>query len=718
MGCVGWRGVVVGVLVLLGSVGQAATRSWGDSVRVAEYLAQGEIQKAQQLLDGMLDSTLALHSLSEELDLLPGSARTAHPLHFNQHRQQYTRQGQIQHARSYRHEQRSLAHYFGLRARYQRAVGNDLAALHDARAALMLEPLDSEQGNLRGLYVLMAAIYEQHGCHAAMDSCLKALGAMPKGSAAPADVQEAMLELRCAASCGDLLAMHRALVQIPPSAAARVDTLYCLERCLVKALLANQLHDGSGVHEASHEALSLLTGYSSPHAVRRYYHALSQLLLACGDTLEGSYHLRAAYRAIEAGKLDEIDALVIGQLARLEGARGRYRDAATTLERHEEGLDSIQRAYMGDVLTQRRAVVAQQHALAEKVNKNLQDTAARHKRRQNRHLYSVLALLATSLVYTAFRMGYRRKKKANRQREVIKRLSTQLQEESRVSAQVEALLERQEKLIEQRQEIQKYSLSRLSAHNAQLETSIAYVHNLQQALLPGDVYLRGIFGDCFLIYRPRDGVSGDCFWYAQSATHTILAMVDCAGHGIPGALMNFVAITLLRKVVDEWGLSDPAEILQTMHTQLRSYMREERSNLYGFYSMDVAVVKWIPQDRCLIFSGASSSIYVRQRGELKRYRGVLMSVGSTLVDRQYNNETIPIPEGCELYMATDGLSDQLDIHSRKLGYSTMMAILNATGDAPMAAQKAQLWQQVEHHRGTAEQTDDICCFGIRISPQP
>lgn len=632
-------------------------------------------------------------------------------------KQVYGRQGHVRFTSKNSQSKVSLARYFGLRAFYQRAAGNDLAALHDARAALTLRPSYACTDCMRKLHILMANIYYQHGCYVAMGECLEALHAMPYGGAGLQNNQEVLLEFRYAIGSGNPLAMHRALAQVPLRHGVVRDTICRLERCLLEALLANAQHDDRGMHTAYHEALPLLKGYSRPHDVRRYHQAFSRLLLSHGDTVEARSHLCAAYKAIKADRLDVVDALVIKQLARLQGAQGAYREAVTTLESHQQGLDSMQRKYMADVLTQRSEMFTQQHALAEKFNANLQANAMHRQQGQNRHLIAIIALLALSLVYTTFHMSFRRIKKTHRQRELIKQLSARLNEESDVSARVQALLERQEKSIEQHMEIQKYSLSMLSAHNTQLETSINYVHNLQHSLLPGEAHLQSVFGDCFLVYRPRDVVSGDCFWYAQAPTHTILAMVDCAGHGIPGALMSFVAITLLRKVVCEWGLSDPAEILQTMHSQLRSYLREERNNLYGLHSMDVAMVKWIPSAQRLIFSGASSNIYVQQHGEIKRYRGDLMSIGSTLVDRHYVDVPIPIPDGCELYMTTDGLSDQLNIHSKKLGYNTMMALLGVSSGEPMAMQKEHLWHLFESHRGTAEQTDDVCFFGIKIPPQ-
>lgn len=163
---------------------------------------------------------------------------------------------------------------------------------------------------------------------------------------------------------------------------------------------------------------------------------------------------------------------------------------------------------------------------------------------------------------------------------------------------------------------------RLIRQNTQsVHTNIDYVRNIQRSLLVREHDLSQQLGECFVLYWPRDVVSGDFYWYTPTDEGHILAVADCAGHGVPGALMSLIGNILLSKIVKEWHITDPAAILGRLHDQLRSYLSTRGDSYVGYYSMDISLVKIDYARRQLTHSGASDTMYLRQGGKTLKLRG-------------------------------------------------------------------------------------------------
>lgn len=275
-------------------------------------------------------------------------------------------------------------------------------------------------------------------------------------------------------------------------------------------------------------------------------------------------------------------------------------------------------------------------------------------------------------------------------------------------------LEVQQDEINQNNRLLLESQKLIRQNTQNVHTNIDYVRNIQRSLLVREHDLSQQLGESFVLYWPRDVVSGDFYWYTSTDEGHILAVADCAGHGVPGALMSLIGNILLSKIVKEWHITDPAAILCRLHDQLRSYLSTRGDSYVGYYSMDISLVKIDCAHRRLTHSGASDTMYLRQGGKTLKLRGSIKSVGSVVTGYDFRNTEIPLENDAMLYLTSDGYADQLNADNRKLGRNTFSQLLESLDGMTALEQSRFLQVKFMEHQGNAEQTDDVCLLGIRV----
>jgi serine/threonine protein kinases, putative len=282
-----------------------------------------------------------------------------------------------------------------------------------------------------------------------------------------------------------------------------------------------------------------------------------------------------------------------------------------------------------------------------------------------------------------------------------------------VEHQQEQIREQREAIIQQRVALEQ-SKQMLQLTGKKFRNDLGYVLNLQGALLPSQERMQRILGEAFALYLPRDVVSGDFYSCHAVGDVKVFAVFDCAGHGIPGALMSFIGTILMRKVIREAQEIEPAGLLTRLHELMKQYLRDERGSGVGFYTMDASIAVWHAKERRLVLSSACRTAYLYTEGVMHAYRGVIMSVGSKLVEREYVNDEIDVPTSAMLYLSTDGYADQMDDENRKYGSVRFINLLTDVAAFPMQEQKARLLREFESYRAKTIQTDDVCVLGIRL----
>lgn len=272
----------------------------------------------------------------------------------------------------------------------------------------------------------------------------------------------------------------------------------------------------------------------------------------------------------------------------------------------------------------------------------------------------------------------------------------------------------------------------LKFKNEKILSSIRYAERMQKTILPPRRNLDEWLGEYFLFYRPKDIVSGDFFWISKIEDQVITAVVDCTGHGVPGALMSMMGNMLLNTIVNEKGITQPFRILELLHMGIRRIFNQERAkglDLTG--GMDVAVCNIQRAKRILQFAGAKRPLYIAHKSDhhpsfngdwskdhfnLLEVKGDRKSIGSRSENGKilFTQRSIEITPGEMIYLTSDGYPDQNNGEGDKIGTRKFREWLTQVATQPVSEQKEILNLELETHMQGEEQRDDITILGIRI----
>ncbi|MCS6790425.1 MAG: PAS domain S-box protein [Bacteroidia bacterium] len=255
----------------------------------------------------------------------------------------------------------------------------------------------------------------------------------------------------------------------------------------------------------------------------------------------------------------------------------------------------------------------------------------------------------------------------------------------------------------------------LEEKNRDIMESIQYARRIQGILLPDEASFKEFFPESFVIYWLRDVVGGDLYWSTQIGSWIAVAVVDCTGHGVPGAFMSFLAYTLLETAVRERQLIQPAEVLQFIDMRLRTlFSGQERSQI----GMEVALCMIDTEKKVLLFSGAHRPLLFHQGGQWHFIPGGPAGLGgASWLDemKTFYNHVFSYQPGDVFYLYTDGFADQLSSqHQRRYSHRRLREFLMNTAQLPMSQQHTLLLQELRGWMGENSATDDITVLGVRL----
>ncbi len=260
----------------------------------------------------------------------------------------------------------------------------------------------------------------------------------------------------------------------------------------------------------------------------------------------------------------------------------------------------------------------------------------------------------------------------------------------------------------------------ISQQNKRIQQSMKAGLTIQQAILPETAALKNVFSDHFVLYLPKDTVSGDFYWVEETPDQVFMAVVDCTGHGVPGAFMSMIGNTLLERIVVIQGLHSPEHILESLHQEIfKSLKQDKNDNNYG---MDVALLvmdkkKNEGQKTKIRFSGAKIPLhYLRAQDKtLQTIKGARKAIGGQQPpNKQFSSSQLWLEAGDMLYLGSDGLADQNDQNRKKFGIQKIKTILEKHAGLELACQKKALQESLLQHQGDSDQRDDILMIGIKI----
>jgi len=303
-------------------------------------------------------------------------------------------------------------------------------------------------------------------------------------------------------------------------------------------------------------------------------------------------------------------------------------------------------------------------------------------------------------------------------RQMAQELERQMKEQVALNTQIAA----------QKEEIET-ALEDISKKNKNITSSMNYALRIQTAFLPEREGLGQLFPHSFLIFKPKDIVSGDFYWFrkiidpATGNEQMVLATVDCTGHGVPGALMTMVGQNLLYEAAVQERLTDPAQVIQRMDENLGRMLRNSQGQGTP-EGMDIALCFIDLAKGVIQFAGAHQSAYVIRDGGLHELKGDRFAIGDSTkrsIHRSINTQQWKICPGDQLFLVTDGFSDQFGGLAgpvqtpTKYGKKRLRAVLETAASlASMGDQRAALTSALTEWQGQQPQTDDITVIGIKI----
>lgn len=271
-----------------------------------------------------------------------------------------------------------------------------------------------------------------------------------------------------------------------------------------------------------------------------------------------------------------------------------------------------------------------------------------------------------------------------------------------------ALNEKNRLIEEQKKEVEE--------RNLEITQSISYAKRIQEAILPARELKFKIFPDAFVLFMPKDIVSGDFYWYTEKNGIRLIAAIDCTGHGVPGAFMSLIGNTYLQEAVNERGITRPAEILNRLRNNVITSLKQSDVLESTKDGMDMALLSFNDQNGTVDFAGANNPLWMIRDGKLTEFKGDKKPIGYySGEDLPFTNHTITYKKGDVFYLFTDGMADQFGgPKGKKFKYKQLQDTLTSIAHLPMKEQEDLLIEKFQQWKGLLEQVDDVCVIGIRV----
>jgi len=413
-------------------------------------------------------------------------------------------------------------------------------------------------------------------------------------------------------------------------------------------------------------------------------------------------------------------AMIRAQLARLDSLNNEILDKEKTIEQKILILDRQVREIgqqNEEILRQKQEVESQQSTLGKQQEEISQQDSqieqqsiqiseqqtilierlkAIEKQKMLIWFFVIALILVSGLGYFIYR-GYRIKKESNIKLEAKNRLITQQKDE-----------------IQQQKELAESQRDQIAYQKKHITDSIHYALRIQTALLPSlELFSEKL--DHFVLYKPRDIVSGDFYWVAEIGPQIMIISADCTGHGVPGAFMSMLGVSFLNEIILNKGIVQPDQVINSLREEIIRALKQKESHSELKDGMDICVCLLDPEKRSLQFAGALCPLWILSKGELTEIKGDKMPVAIHETMKPFTNHWIDLKQGDTFYIFSDGFVDQFGGPNQKKYLSKNFKItLGEMQAKPMYEQGVELDRIFEEWREDVEQIDDVTVIGVRV----
>lgn len=256
----------------------------------------------------------------------------------------------------------------------------------------------------------------------------------------------------------------------------------------------------------------------------------------------------------------------------------------------------------------------------------------------------------------------------------------------------------------------------LEEKNKDITDSINYARRIQYAILHKEEEFKALFNDSFILFIPKDIVSGDFYWFQKKNGFTYVAGADCTGHGVPGAFMSMIGNTILNDIINDNKEVQPASVLYQLNNRVREILKQDSDNGETRDGMDITFSKFDPSSRKLELSSGMRPVYIIRNGGLIEVKPDKFSIGGFQEkEKNFTNNILQLEKNDVVYFFSDGYADQFGgERGKKFMIKNFQRFLLQIWNEPLAQQKEKLNQLHLDWKGKHEQIDDILVIGFRV----
>jgi ligand-binding sensor domain-containing protein/serine phosphatase RsbU (regulator of sigma subunit) len=308
------------------------------------------------------------------------------------------------------------------------------------------------------------------------------------------------------------------------------------------------------------------------------------------------------------------------------------------------------------------------------------------------------------------------------EQKVLERTAEIERQKSEIQDKNEELIQQQHEILAQRDEIERQrdvataQRDQISFQKKEITDSIHYARRIQTAILTSEEYARSVLGEYFILFKPRDIVSGDFYWMAKKGNKTIVVAADCTGHGVPGAFMSMLGVSLLNEIVNKEDIHQANEILNKLRSYVKATLSQTGKENEAKDGMDIAICVIDYQQQQVEFAGANNPLYIIRNGELIESKADNMPIGIHAgEERLFKNNILPLVKEDFLYIFSDGYADQFGgPDGSKFKAKPFKRLLTEIASYPASEQKNILDRTIEKWKGNLDQVDDILVIGMKF----
>lgn len=277
------------------------------------------------------------------------------------------------------------------------------------------------------------------------------------------------------------------------------------------------------------------------------------------------------------------------------------------------------------------------------------------------------------------------------------------------------VIERTEEVVRQKEEIENKN-EELEILYKQVTDSIHYAKRIQEAILPPNNFITQVLPNSFVLYKPKDIVSGDFYWIEKKGNLVYFAAVDCTGHGVPGAFMSLVGHNILKDIINNTSIVKPSEIMDKLREGVVNTLHADKTGKETKDGMDMTLCCINYETLELQFAAAFNPLYIVRNGELTEYKANKFPIGAFIgAKTNFDNNTLQMQKGDEVFIFSDGYADQFGgPRGKKFMVGNFRKLLTEICTLEPSEQKHKLDTTLVNWQGEQEQVDDVLVIGVKF----